>query len=124
MAEIWNSIVTVFSWMMHHLVIVNVFLSVIIIFFERRDPRNVWTWLLVLYFIPILGFLCYFIIGADFHKSKMFRTKEIEDRISNVIRLQETKIVNKEFAELPHGYEKYQDLLMYNLESEGAVYNR
>lgn len=96
------------------------FLSVIIIFFERRDPRNVWTWLLVLYFIPILGFLCYFIIGADFHKSKMFRTKEIEDRISNVIRLQETKIVNKEFAELPHGYEKYQDLLMYNLESEGA----
>lgn len=52
----------------------------------------------------------------------MFRTKEIEDRISNVIRLQETKIVNKEFAELPHGYEKYQDLLMYNLESEGAVY--
>lgn len=122
MAEIWNSIVIVFSWMMHHLVIVNVFLSVIIIFFERRDPRNVWTWLLVLYFIPILGFLCYFIIGADFHKSKMFRTKEIEDRISNVIRLQETKIVNKEFAELPHGYEKYQDLLMYNLESEGAVY--
>ena len=112
----------VFRWIMTHLVIVNVFLSIIIVFFERRDPRNVWTWLLVLYFIPILGFLCYFVIGADFHKSKMFRTKELEDRMSNVIRLQETKIVNNEFLNLSEDYKKYKELVLYNLESSGAVY--
>lgn len=122
MGQIWNGIIEAFSWIMDHLVIVNIILSVIIIFFERRDPRNVWTWLLVLYFIPILGFLCYFIIGADFHKSKMFRTKEVEDKMSNVIRLQETKIENDEFVDLPEGYEKYKELIMYNLESEGSVY--
>ena len=122
MEQIWSEIVNIFHWIMTHLVIVNIFLSIIIVFFERRDPRNVWTWLLVLYFIPILGFLCYFIIGADFHKSKMFKTKEVEDRISNVIRLQETEIENNEFSELPEDYEKYKELVMYNLESEGSVY--
>ncbi len=122
MVNIWNEVLDVFRWIMTHLVIVNVFLSIIIVFFERRDPRNVWTWLLVLYFIPILGFLCYFVIGADFHKSKMFRTKELEDRMSNVIRLQETKIVNNEFLNLSEDYKKYKELVLYNLESSGAVY--
>lgn len=122
MSQVWNTTVDIFSWMLDHLVIVNIILSFVIVFFERRDPRNVWTWILVLYFIPFLGFLCYLIIGVDFHKSKMFRTKEIEDRISSVIQSQERKLTNDEFVEIPDKYNKYKPLILYNLESEGAVY--
>lgn len=121
-AEAWHVFRMGIEWIMAHLMIVNFILSIVIVFFERRDPRNVWTWLLVLYFVPIIGFLCYFIIGADFHKSKMFRVKELEDKISSVIRQQELQIEKDEFFELPEGYERYKELVLYNLASEGALY--
>ena len=34
----------------------NVFLAGLVVFFERRNPASTWAWLLVLFFIPILGF--------------------------------------------------------------------
>lgn len=122
MNQVFGMLIEALSWLMDHLVFVNIVLSFVIVFFERRDPKNVWTWLLVLYFIPLIGFLCYLIIGVDFHKSKMFRTKEIEDRISSVIQSQERKITNNEFVEIPEEYDKYKQLIMYNLESESSVY--
>ena len=59
-----------------HLIFINFILAVIIIFFQRKNPQSVWTWLLLLYFIPILGFVFYLFLGTDMHKQKMFRTKE------------------------------------------------
>ena len=48
MAEtIWNGAVTVYHFIMDNLVIINVFLALIIIFFQRRSPQTVWTWLLL-----------------------------------------------------------------------------
>ena len=67
MAEtIWNTLVTVYEFIMDNLVVINILLSLVIVFFQRRSPQTVWTWLLLLYFIPILGFLLYLIIGQDF----------------------------------------------------------
>lgn len=81
MAEtIWNGLITAYNFVMDNLVIINILLSLIIIFFQRRSPQTVWTWLLLLYFIPILGFFLYLFIGQDFHKSRMFKAKEIEGR--------------------------------------------
>ncbi len=37
------------SWLMGHLLYINMFLSIVIVFFQRRDPKAVWTWLLLLY---------------------------------------------------------------------------
>lgn len=51
MAEtIWNTVVMVFHFIMKNIVIINILLSLIIVFFERRSPQAVWTWLLLLYF--------------------------------------------------------------------------
>ena len=76
MAEtIWNTVVMVFHFIMKNIVIINILLSLIIVFFERRSPQAVWTWLLLLYFIPILGFVMYLIIGQDFHKSRNLKAK-------------------------------------------------
>ena len=65
MAEtIWNSAVSVYHFMMDNLVVINILLSLVIVFFQRRSPQTVWTWLLfacILY--PILGFVLYLLIG-------------------------------------------------------------
>ena len=52
-----------------HLIFINFILAVIIIFFQRKNPQSVWTWLLLLYFIPILGFIFYLFLGTDMHKA-------------------------------------------------------
>lgn len=45
------------------LVILNVMFAVTIIFFERRDIGSTWAWLLVLFFVPLLGFFIYIFFG-------------------------------------------------------------
>ena len=78
-----------------HLVFINCIFAVIIVFFQRKNSASVWAWLLVLYFIPVLGFVFYLLIGGDMHKRKMFRTKEMEDRLHEAIRGQEASIRTK-----------------------------
>ena len=58
---------------MTHLIVINLLFSVIIVFFQRRDPRSVWTWLLALNFIPVFGIVFYLLFGQDLKKSRMFR---------------------------------------------------
>ena len=54
--------VVIWEWLMEHLLYINLILSVVIVFFQRRDPKAVWTWLLLLYFIPVFGFFFWYIV--------------------------------------------------------------
>lgn len=109
------------TFIFSHLLIINVLLSIVIVFFQRKNPKSVWAWLLILYFIPVLGFVFYLLIGADMHKIKMFRTKEIEDRLSNTIRRQEMIIKGQELQDTYPGVNDYSDLVMYHLKTTGAL---
>jgi cardiolipin synthase len=113
--------VMVWNWIMEDLLYVNLFLSVMIVFFQRRDPKAVWTWLLILYFVPVLGFFFYLIFAQDYHRSKMFRIKEVEDRLCVSDRRQEYFLKNN-IRQLDKGMkEDYGDLVHYNLEQSGSV---
>ena len=122
MAEtIWNSAVSVYHFMMDNLVVINILLSLVIVFFQRRSPQTVWTWLLLLYFIPILGFVLYLLIGQDFHKSRMFKAKEIEGEIKYAVRRQEETIYRRRLRLTNPAVARYRDLILYNLEAGQAV---
>ncbi len=58
----------------------NIILSGLIVFFERRNPSSTWAWLLVLLFVPVLGFVIYMVFGRDSRREKMFLEKEKYDR--------------------------------------------
>ena len=119
---LWNGLIQLIGFWMDHLIFINIILSIVIVFFERREPRTVWTWLLLLYFIPILGIFLYFFIGHDFHKQHMFRTKEIEDAIYSAISKQEEIIIRDEFEPKDPRLRKYLDVVLMNLEAADAVY--
>ena len=70
------------EWIYNNTFYINIILGIIIIFFQRRDPTSVWAWLLLLYFIPIVGFFLYLLIGHEYHNSKMFRIKELEYEVN------------------------------------------
>ncbi|EIA20659.1 hypothetical protein KKC_05832 [Listeria fleischmannii subsp. coloradonensis] len=52
------------------LLVLNVFFAAVTVFLERRDTSATWAWLLVLTFIPIIGFIIYLIFGRKLSKKK------------------------------------------------------
>ncbi len=121
MGLVFHFIAAVWGWLMDNLLYINLILSVVIVFFQRRDPKAVWTWLLVLYFVPIFGFFLYLMLCQDYRKNKMFRIKEVEDRLSYSTRWQERMLQGAldQFPDSP--WRDYESLVVYNLETSGAV---
>ncbi len=118
--QVWEVVKTVFDFLIGHLTILNLIFAVIIVFFQRRDPKGVWAWLLLLFFLPYLGFVFYLLVGQDLRKRKMFRTKEIEDQLNEAIRQQETQLLTRSVGP-EDDYADYKDLVLYNLETSEAV---
>jgi cardiolipin synthase len=109
----------IFIW--ENLVWINLIFAIIIVFFQRRDPKSVWAWLLVLYFVPILGFIFYLLVGSDMHKRKIFVTKGIEDRINRAIRQQEYMLKHADVELIAPKLSGFADQVMFNLETQGSV---
>ncbi len=121
MRETVGLLLSAWDWLISNLLIINLVLSVVIVFFQRRDPKAVWSWLLALYFVPVFGFFFYLLLCQDFHKNKMFRVKEVEDRLNISARSQENYLKKHEMT-LEEPLERdYKDLVIYNLETSGAV---
>ena len=115
------STVLQFTW--DHLFGIHILLAFLLVFFERRDPKTIWTWLLLFYFIPIPGFLLYLLIGQDLRKSRMFRNKELEDALQSAVHKQEQRVRKKDrFFFTDKRLSRYHDLVMYNLSAARAVY--
>lgn len=121
MEMLWDITKALFLWILDNLVFINIILSILIIFFQRRNPTAVWTWLLVLYFIPIVGFLLYLVVGQDYRKSRMFKMKEIEDEIKYAVRRQEESIYRRKLRLKTPEMERFQSLILYNLNTAEAV---
>lgn len=101
--------------------LINIVLSMVIIFVQRREPRIVWAWLLVLNLIPVIGFVLYLLIGMDFYKDKLFKSKEIEDEMRRVALRQEALIQKNELPIKNENISQLKDLILYNLEVSDAV---
>ena len=67
--------------------------------FSAQGPRSVWTWLLALYFIPVFGIVFYLLFGQDMKKSRMFRVKEVSDRLNLPVKSQEDIIRSDDMPE-------------------------
>lgn len=101
----------------------NILLAIIIIFLERREPTSTWAWLLVLFFIPIVGFFLYLLFGRRLRKRHLFRwegRKRIG--IDSLVDYQ-IESINKGTFEyrLSDTATKYKELIYMNLLSNGAV---
>lgn len=117
----WENVKVVFSFIWDNLIYINMIFAIIIVFFQRKEPKSSWAWLLILYFIPIIGFIFYLLAGTDVHKRKMFKNKEVEDRISDVVRRQEYHAYSGSLEKLDPRLKGYSDLVLYNLETQGAM---
>lgn len=68
--------VSIFSILLSLFFILNILLAIIVIFKERRDASASWAWLLVLFFIPVLGFILYLLFGHNLRRKHLFQWED------------------------------------------------
>ena len=117
----WESLCQAGKYVADHMVLLNFLLSIVIIFFQRKEPKSAWAWLLVLNALPGVGFLLYLLAGTDMHKRRMFRIKGIEDQVSDAVRRQEYTVRSRILERKNPELSGFSDLVYFNLESGDAV---
>jgi len=65
--------------------IINIIFAVIVLFFERHNPAVTLTWLFVLFFMPVIGFVLYIFFGQDLRKRRLFIIKREEEKGFNPV---------------------------------------
>lgn len=71
------------------IVVITLLFVAAVVFFERKSPTSSIAWILVLIFLPVVGFIAYLFLGSGFRvsKSKKYKMKAINDDLyDNFIR--------------------------------------
>ena len=80
------------------LYVVNILLIFTVIFIERKTPSATLAWIMILTFIPILGFLFYLVFNQNLSRSKISRLTEREElAVSSALRKQMDAMDRGEF---------------------------
>lgn len=110
------------SFLVGLIFIVNMLLAIIVVFLERKDAGATWAWILVLFFIPGLGFFMYLIFGRTLNSSKMFQWEDQKKMgIAQLISNQLMEICTGKFPYRNDIEKKYHDLIFMHLSNNDAV---
>ena len=119
MESLFSSYMFIFS----NLIWINILLALVLVFFERRNPTSTWLWLMVLLFLPGIGFILYLFLGQDMSKKKTFKTKAEEDDCFDVlIADQEKNFSTRDFLRRNPEYKAYNDIVKLHLMGSNSVF--
>ena len=111
-----------FTVLLSILFILNFFFAGIILFLERKDASATWAWLLVLTFIPFLGFILYLIFGQNLTREKLFQWEDIKKiGIEHLINEQIQQLRSDSFPFKDQYANAYKDLIYLQLANNGAI---
>nr|WP_275580409.1 cardiolipin synthase [Metabacillus iocasae] len=107
------------------LFILNMLLAITLIFLERRSISTTWAWLMVLYFIPVLGFILYLIFGQNLSKQKIFTwDQKSYIALRQSVAEQTEQLKEHRFSFLNESAEEYKDLVLMNLVHNEAIFTQ
>ncbi|MBB6631149.1 cardiolipin synthase [Clostridium algidicarnis] len=101
-------------------IVTNLFFATILIFFERKNPSTTWAWLLVIIFLPFIGFIIYMLLGRNLSKEKLFTKKIIVDERKKCDYLLNSR---KEYV-LDEGTFENIDLIKMNYRNSNSFYTQ
>src|SRR5699024_6874416 len=107
------------------IMVVKFVLAFTIVFLERKNARSTWAWLMVLFFLPVLGFLLYLLLGRSLTKRRMF-TWDTKSRLG-VEQAVKSQLEILEADQLPHKEDvlrQYKELYYLHLKNNDALYSQ
>ncbi|MFD2088600.1 cardiolipin synthase [Brevibacillus brevis] len=103
----------------------NLILAAVLIFMERRNIAATWAWLMVLLFLPGIGFIVYLIFGHKLSKKKLYRLKEGEfSHFRAAVDRQKQLLAHGELQVNDPEMERHRDMIFMNVVSDGAFYTQ
>lgn len=101
---------------------INIIFAITVIFLERKKPSSTWAWLLVLFFLPFVGFFLYLLLGRQLRKKHLFRWDGKKDiGIDRLINYQIEAIKNDQLEYRTDHIKEYNHLIYMNLTTNNAV---
>lgn len=93
--------------------LLNTLFAIIVIFFERRNPTATLAWLMVLFFLPLVGFVLYLFLGQNYTRQRLFTLKAKDDATLRSIFEEQ----HRRFLESQHRFsnpeaERYRDVIL------------
>lgn len=82
----------IIRWILLAIIIINTAIALFTVFREKRDIAATWAWLLVLIFLPVVGFIIYAFLGRKLPARKMFRIQtETQLELSEALEAQKKR---------------------------------
>lgn len=103
--------------------IVNIILTFIIIFLERKDPQSTYAWLLLIWIIPAVGFIFYLLFSQNIARRKIFKLNDQEYMTSNMLLKQQKKdLMHDKVLLCSSNKEVYKDIIYYHQNVSSSLY--
>ncbi len=100
----------------------NIALAIVTMFRERREPSSLWAWILVMFFIPLLGFLLWIFVGRRLTTKKIFRKLQgSATDYGELARSQQRAIESGTFEFGNPTSERHRDVVELLMSDQGAV---
>ncbi|WP_018757991.1 cardiolipin synthase [Paenibacillus terrigena] len=102
--------------------ILNMVLAIAVIFIERRNVGNTWAWLMVLLFLPGVGFILYLMFGQNISKRKIYKIpKEQHENMNHMVRAQQQLFREGKVKFHDTSITEYQDMIYMNLSAAKSI---
>ncbi|MFB4211288.1 cardiolipin synthase [Shouchella sp. JSM 1781072] len=110
------------TYLIAALLVINILFAAILIFIERKDAQATWAWLLILFFIPLVGFIIYILLGQTLTRRKMFQWEGIKKvGLDHLIDQQKEDVLNPDFRYNSTTVENNRDLIYMHLMNNDAI---
>lgn len=94
------------------LFLVNFIIALTIIFLERKNPSATLAWIMILFLVPVVGIIFYFLLSQNIARQKIFRMSQSEEAFINAsLNEQINAIRNGQFAFSNPESKKWQDMI-------------
>lgn len=99
----------------------NILLATVVVFIERRDIGSTWAWLMVLFFIPFLGFFIYIFFGRQLKQKNFYKLTAEERAYLQSAVVEHVEHLKQHVFHQGHIIHKYSELVRMNIESSNAL---
>ncbi|GAA0372125.1 cardiolipin synthase [Bacillus horti] len=114
--SIFNSFYSIIS-------ILNILLALTVIFLERRNVGVTWAWIMVLFFLPGIGFVLYLIFGQNLRRRKIYKITEDQKKVvDSLIQTQKETLSQLHYNDPSMNH--YQDMIYMNLISGYSLFTQ
>ncbi|QHW33859.1 cardiolipin synthase [Paenibacillus rhizovicinus] len=115
----------IFSNFVTIITIINIPLAIAVMFLERRNVGVTWAWLMVLLFLPAVGFVVYLVFGQNLSKKKLYKlNKRTKETMTALIEQQRREFRDHRIVFHDDSAAQYADLIYMNLTSGFALYTQ